>query len=107
MAGRLFLGTSGYVYGHWRGVFYPPGLPPRDWLPFYAQQVPVAYNANASRNTRVVHLFENGHETANLDERIEHSEWWWGAKVAGDGVVTRLIPSSTGTRSFSNRSVCS
>ena len=38
MAGRLFLGTSGYVYGHWRGVFYPPRLPQRDWLPFYAQQ---------------------------------------------------------------------
>lgn len=24
MAGRLFLGTSGYVYPHWRGPFYSP-----------------------------------------------------------------------------------
>ena len=37
MRGRLFLGTSGYVYPHWRGRFYPPGLPTRDWLPFYAR----------------------------------------------------------------------
>jgi uncharacterized protein YecE (DUF72 family) len=37
MAGRLFLGTSGYVYPHWRRRFYPPWLPPRAWLPFYAR----------------------------------------------------------------------
>jgi uncharacterized protein YecE (DUF72 family) len=38
MAGRLFLGTSGYVYSHWRRVFYPPALPQREWLPFYARR---------------------------------------------------------------------
>jgi uncharacterized protein YecE (DUF72 family) len=36
MAGRLHLGTSGYVYGHWRRVFYPERLAVRHWLPFYA-----------------------------------------------------------------------
>jgi uncharacterized protein YecE (DUF72 family) len=36
MTGRLRIGTSGYVYPHWRRVFYPPGLPVRAWLPFYA-----------------------------------------------------------------------
>jgi uncharacterized protein YecE (DUF72 family) len=30
-------GTSGYVYPHWRkGVFYPPGLPARQELAYYA-----------------------------------------------------------------------
>jgi uncharacterized protein YecE (DUF72 family) len=38
MAGRLFLGTSGYVYPHWRNLFYPPRLPASEWLPFYARQ---------------------------------------------------------------------
>lgn len=38
MAGRLFIGTSGYVYPHWRGLFYPEGLPQRRWLPFYAER---------------------------------------------------------------------
>lgn len=37
MRGRLYLGTSGYVYPHWRKRFYPAGLPPREWLPFYAR----------------------------------------------------------------------
>ena len=36
MAGRLRIGTSGYVYPHWRGGFYPARLPARAWLPFYA-----------------------------------------------------------------------
>jgi uncharacterized protein YecE (DUF72 family) len=38
MDGRLYLGTSGYVYGHWRSVFYPATMPVRDWLPFYAER---------------------------------------------------------------------
>jgi uncharacterized protein YecE (DUF72 family) len=30
---EIWIGTSGYVYGHWRGgVFYPPRLPARDEL---------------------------------------------------------------------------
>ena len=32
------IGCSGWNYKHWReGVFYPPRLPPRRWLEFYAQ----------------------------------------------------------------------
>jgi uncharacterized protein YecE (DUF72 family) len=32
------VGCSGWNYEHWRnGVFYPPRLPPRHWLDFYAQ----------------------------------------------------------------------
>jgi uncharacterized protein YecE (DUF72 family) len=31
------IGTSGYVYPHWRkGVFYPPGLPAKQELAYYA-----------------------------------------------------------------------
>ena len=37
MRGRLYVGTSGYVYPHWRGRFYPPALPSRQWLAFYAR----------------------------------------------------------------------
>jgi uncharacterized protein YecE (DUF72 family) len=36
MAGRLRIGTSGWVYPHWRRVVYPAGLPAARWLPFYA-----------------------------------------------------------------------
>jgi uncharacterized protein YecE (DUF72 family) len=33
------IGCSGWNYDDWRnGVFYPPGLPARSWLRFYAEQ---------------------------------------------------------------------
>lgn len=35
--GAIHLGTSGYVYKHWRGLFYPAGLPASRWLPYYAR----------------------------------------------------------------------
>lgn len=34
---ELYLGTSGWHYDHWRGHFYPPGLPKTEWLAFYAK----------------------------------------------------------------------
>jgi len=38
-AAEVWLGTSGYVYRHWRkGVFYPPGLPGRGELAYFASQ---------------------------------------------------------------------
>ncbi len=35
--GRLLIGTSGYTYKDWRGIFYPKGVPQSKWLSFYAQ----------------------------------------------------------------------
>ncbi|MBM3284941.1 MAG: DUF72 domain-containing protein [Candidatus Aminicenantes bacterium] len=31
------LGTSGWSYPGWKGRFYPPDLPAKDWLSFYAE----------------------------------------------------------------------
>ena len=36
----IWIGTSGWVYRHWVGRFYPPELPGRDWLPFFARHFP-------------------------------------------------------------------
>lgn len=33
----IYIGTSGWNYPHWREAFYPSGLPPADWLSFYAR----------------------------------------------------------------------
>lgn len=36
---EVWIGTSGYVYRHWRkGVFYPVGLPAREELGYYASR---------------------------------------------------------------------
>jgi uncharacterized protein YecE (DUF72 family) len=39
--GKIWIGTSGYVYRHWRkGVFYPAGLRAREELAYYATRFP-------------------------------------------------------------------
>jgi uncharacterized protein YecE (DUF72 family) len=38
---RAWIGTSGWSYKHWEnGHFYPPKLPAREFLPFFAQHFP-------------------------------------------------------------------
>jgi len=34
----IYVGTSGYSYDDWVGPVYPPDLPKKDWLSFYAQE---------------------------------------------------------------------
>jgi len=38
--GRLWIGTSGWVYKHWLGIFYPRAMPGDRQLPFYAEHFP-------------------------------------------------------------------
>jgi len=35
--GKLYIGTSGWQYAHWRGVFYPQGLSVKHQLEYYSQ----------------------------------------------------------------------
>jgi uncharacterized protein YecE (DUF72 family) len=34
---QLRIGTSGWLYNHWRGLFYPRGLPASRWFAHYAR----------------------------------------------------------------------
>ena len=34
---EILIGTSGYSYPDWKGVFYPPEMPKENWLTFYAE----------------------------------------------------------------------
>ncbi|HEX9289679.1 MAG TPA: DUF72 domain-containing protein [Anaeromyxobacteraceae bacterium] len=36
--GRVLVGTSGFVYAHWRGILYPKDLPQRCWLARYVSE---------------------------------------------------------------------
>ena len=40
MAGRLWLGTSGFAYPEWKGVFYPAGTKTDGMLRYYASRFP-------------------------------------------------------------------
>lgn len=33
----VYMGTSGYYYNDWKGIFYPEDIPKKDWLPYYAR----------------------------------------------------------------------
>jgi uncharacterized protein YecE (DUF72 family) len=35
-AGTIRIGCSGWLYRHWRGLFYPEGLPQKRWFEHYA-----------------------------------------------------------------------
>ena len=35
---ELRIGTSGYQYDHWKGLFYPEPLPKRSWLAFLSER---------------------------------------------------------------------
>ena len=44
---RIWVGTSGWQYRDWRGRFYPPRLPLRDWLEAYAAAFATVESNNA------------------------------------------------------------
>jgi len=51
--GRVLVGTSGFVYQHWRGILYPRDLPQRLWLAQYVTEFPtVELNATYYRLPR-------------------------------------------------------
>src|SRR6476620_7511571 len=35
---RVHVGCSGWVYKHWRGIFYPEGLPQKRWFERYSEE---------------------------------------------------------------------
>src|SRR3989337_3344791 len=34
---KVYMGTSGFTYLHWKGVFYPLDFPQSRWLEYYSQ----------------------------------------------------------------------
>ena len=36
----ITIGTSGWVYPHWKGLFYPRDLPSKEWFAYYAARFP-------------------------------------------------------------------
>ncbi len=53
-AGGVFVGTSGYVYDHWKGTFYPSDLPQGRRFEYYA-----CHFATVELNATFYHLFKD------------------------------------------------
>ncbi|HEX5750321.1 MAG TPA: DUF72 domain-containing protein [Archangium sp.] len=55
----IHLGTSGYVYKHWKGLFYPTGLPASRWLPYFArwrEQTPGGFKFACKGSRYLTHM---------------------------------------------------
>jgi uncharacterized protein YecE (DUF72 family) len=67
-AGRIWIGTSGYVYRHWRkGVFYPAEVRVREELAYYAERFPTVELNNPFYRLPTAEMFTRWRETTPDD----------------------------------------
>lgn len=62
--GQLQVGTSGYQYPHWRGVFYPRDLAKKDWFAHYARHFATVEINNTFYNLPAAETFDAWRESA-------------------------------------------
>ena len=66
--GEVRVGTSGYVYPHWRkGVFYPAGLPAKQELGYYAERFPTVELNNPFYRLPTAEMFQRWRESTPGD----------------------------------------
>lgn len=64
---KLYVGTSGWNYAHWQGIFYPENLSQNKWLDYYTQFFnSVELNVTFYRLVRKV-VFENWYKRTSKD----------------------------------------
>jgi uncharacterized protein YecE (DUF72 family) len=61
------IGTSGWHYVHWRGVFYPEDLPKNKWLEHYAKEFDTVEINNTFYQLPKEETFKNWHKQAPKD----------------------------------------
>ena len=64
MGPKYHIGTSGWVYPHWRNVFYPPKLPQSKWLEFYTRHFPTVELNNSFYRLPSEKAFSNWRDTS-------------------------------------------
>jgi uncharacterized protein YecE (DUF72 family) len=104
------VGTSGFSYDGWRGIFYPPELPRRRWLEFYAREFSVVelnvtfyrtplestyrgWTAATGPGFRFVLKAPRlvSHVKRLADCRQELERFWSGARHLGEKLVAVLV----------------
>jgi uncharacterized protein YecE (DUF72 family) len=56
---NLHVGTSGYSYKEWKGIFYPENLPAREMLAYYSRQLPAVEINNTFYRLPQASMVEN------------------------------------------------
>lgn len=104
------VGTSGFSYDGWRGVFYPPELPRKRWLEFYQREFPVVelnvtfygtprestyrgWAAATGPEFRFVlkapRLVSHAKRLVGCRQELEH--FWSPARILGDALAAVLL----------------
>lgn len=76
----ILVGTSGFAYKEWKGIFYPPDLPAKKYLSYYAQQFRTTEINNTFYRMPTAKLCEDWyaevpndfHFTLKVSQRITH-----------------------------------
>ena len=55
----ITIGTSGWVYPHWKGLFYPRDLPSKEWFAYYAARFPTVEINNSFYRLPFEQTFRN------------------------------------------------
>jgi uncharacterized protein YecE (DUF72 family) len=63
----IYVGTSGWQYGHWKDRFYPRGLPQRAWLAHYLSVFPTVEVNNSFYQLPKEETFDKWREAAPPD----------------------------------------
>lgn len=61
---EYYIGTSGWHYGHWSGLFYPEKLARRQWLEFYARHFNTVELNNSFYNLPSEKAFTNWRQSS-------------------------------------------
>jgi uncharacterized protein YecE (DUF72 family) len=56
--GRIHIGTSGWHYAHWRGPFYPKGMPSEEFLNYYTRHFRTVEINNSFYHLPKIETFE-------------------------------------------------
>ncbi|HXG23450.1 MAG TPA: DUF72 domain-containing protein [Chthonomonadales bacterium] len=62
--GTVRIGTSGWMYKDWRGIFYPQNLPTREWLSYYMQHFDTVEVNNTFYHLPLSQTFDRWREIA-------------------------------------------
>jgi uncharacterized protein YecE (DUF72 family) len=63
----IIVGTSGWQYGHWKGRFYPKGVPQREWLTYFSERFPAVEINNTFYMLPRAEVFDRWRERSTED----------------------------------------
>ena len=97
---HLYIGTSGYTYKDWRGIFYPKGVAQKNWLAYYASQFEAVEINSTFYRPFPKHVFEHWREVTpdsfrfalKAPKLITHEK----ALVDVDSAVQEFVANSAG-----------